>query len=566
MSKNLIQNTDYHFLITQKPLISRVFLTLPPKQETRRASRVFAQNSRTDMHSYLHPIRIFLFLLLTIAVSFGAQAQQRSFVLVIDAGHGGHDAGAVGAFSKEKDINLNVALAFGRLVESNCSDVKVVYTRRTDVFIPLQRRADIANGSKADLFISVHTNALPGGRIAYGSETYSLGMARAAANLDVAKRENSVIMLESDYKHTYEGFDPNKAESYVIFEIMQDRFMKQSVELARNIQKQYKNAGRPDKGVHQAGFLVLRNTSMPAVLTELGFITTPAEEQYLNSKQGIEELSRSIYNGFLSYRRAHDKRAVDLPANLPNRVSVAEPHLAPTPDTSDAAVAVVPVPVLPTSEILASQHHADSSSSRGVVPAPAKTERKASNGAGNASLPKSSQRSATPSPADKKAADKKAADKKAADKKAADKKAADKKTADKKAADKKAADKKTADKKAADKKEADKKTADKKAADSKAKDKEKAKAAPSKAKVTYRIQVGAGKKEIAPNDPQFKGLTIKRVKEGTMYKYFYGSFTSYTAAQSALRTVKAKMSAAYIVAYVDGKPASVADARVKEKQ
>lgn len=147
-----------------------------------------------------------------------------------------------------------MALAFGRLVENNCPDVKVVYTRKTDVFIPLQRRADIANNNKADLFVSVHTNALPAGRQAYGSETYTLGMARANANLAVAKRENSVITLESDYKSTYQGFDPNKAESYVIFEFMQDKFMKQSVDLATCIQRQYASAGRPNKGVHQAGF------------------------------------------------------------------------------------------------------------------------------------------------------------------------------------------------------------------------------------------------------------------------------------------------------------------------
>lgn len=263
---------------------------------------------------------------------YGEKADGK-FTLVIDAGHGGHDPGALGAYSKEKTINLNVALAFGRLVEENCPDVKVIYTRTRDVFIPLQRRADIANNSKADLFVSIHTNALPAGRIAYGSETYTLGMARANANLAVAKRENSVITLENDYKHTYEGFDPNKAESYVIFEILQDRYMKQSVELARYIQRQYKGAGRADKGVHQAGFLVLRNTTMPSVLTELGFITTPAEETYLNSKEGIAELSRSLYNGFLAYRRVHDRTAHDLPADLPARVTENDqPRFSTKPD------------------------------------------------------------------------------------------------------------------------------------------------------------------------------------------------------------------------------------------
>ena len=304
------------------------------------------------MNKYL---RILFFgLLLLFLLPAHADSSAKKFVLVIDAGHGGHDSGALGARSKEKDINLTVALAFGRLVEENCPDVTVVYTRRTDVFIPLQRRADIANNKKADLFISIHTNALPGGRIAYGSETYSLGMARAKANLEVAKRENSVITLENDYRHTYQGFDPNKAESYVIFEIMQDKYMRQSVDLARCIQNQYTQAGRPNKGVHQAGFLVLRNTSMPSVLTELGFITTPSEESYLNSQKGVAELSRSIYNGFLTYRQQHDKTARDLPASLPARVGE-QGQQSGLQAGSDTEVAVVPVATVPTQRLVAAR-------------------------------------------------------------------------------------------------------------------------------------------------------------------------------------------------------------------
>ena len=148
------------------------------------------------------------------------EVQDKTFTIVLDAGHGGHDAGAVGSFSKEKDINLKVTLEVGRLLAANCPDIKVIYTRKTDVFIPLDRRANIANRNKADLFVSIHTNSLPKGRIAYGSETYTLGMARAAANLEVAKRENSVITYEKNYKQTYAGFDPNKAESYIIFELI----------------------------------------------------------------------------------------------------------------------------------------------------------------------------------------------------------------------------------------------------------------------------------------------------------------------------------------------------------
>jgi N-acetylmuramoyl-L-alanine amidase len=224
------------------------------------------------------------------------------FILVIDPGHGGRDVGAVGRVAQEKTINLRVALAFGNLVEKNCKDVKVIYTRKTDKFVTLHERAAIANRNHADLFISIHTNAVAKGRKVLGTETYTLGMARADENLEVAKRENSVITFEDNYQQSYAGFDPNSPESYIIFEFMQDKFMKQSVDLARFIQQQYTSyARRQDKGVKQAGFLVLRETSMPSVLTELGFISTPSEEKYLNSKAGVEQLAQSLYRGFQKY-------------------------------------------------------------------------------------------------------------------------------------------------------------------------------------------------------------------------------------------------------------------------
>lgn len=228
------------------------------------------------------------------------------FTLVIDAGHGGKDPGAIGRFSREKNINLSVAKAFGQLVEKNCPDVEVIYTRKTDVFVPLARRAEIANQSQADLFVSIHTNAMPGRAVARGAETYTLGMARADENLEVAKRENSVILVEEDYKERYEGFDPTSAESYIIFELMQDQYMAQSVDFARLIQKEFRTTGgRADKGVHQAGFLVLRETSMPSVLVELGYISTHDEETFLNSQNGIRKMSQSIYNAFRAYKRQH---------------------------------------------------------------------------------------------------------------------------------------------------------------------------------------------------------------------------------------------------------------------
>ena len=246
-----------------------------------------------------------IMMVFTLAVALAAK---KGFTLVIDAGHGGHDAGALGTFSKEKNINLNVALAFGRLVENNCPGVNVIYTRKTDVFIPLHQRADIANRNKADLFISIHTNALPKGAKAMGLETYTLGMHRASDNFDVAKRENSVILIEKDYKQHYEGFDPSSSESYIMFEFLQDKNMAQSVELAKMVQKRTcAAAARPNKGVKQAGFLVLRETSMPSCLIELGFISTPSEEQFLNSDEGIANMGRGIYQAFCDYLAKYDK-------------------------------------------------------------------------------------------------------------------------------------------------------------------------------------------------------------------------------------------------------------------
>ncbi len=516
--------------------------------------------------SLLKYLQIVLFVAIMPFVSL-ADVEKRNFTLVIDAGHGGHDAGAIGAYSKEKDINLKVALAFGRLVEDNCPDVKVVYTRKTDVFIPLQRRADIANNNKADLFVSVHTNALPAGRQAYGSETYTLGMARANANLAVAKRENSVITLESDYKSTYQGFDPNKAESYVIFEFMQDKFMKQSVDLATCIQRQYASAGRPNKGVHQAGFLVLRNTSMPSVLTELGFITTPSEEAYLNSQQGVTELSRSIYNGFLAYRRMHQRGVNDIPANLPLQVAAAndvaqKPVNANGKDTPSAKeVAVVPVEAVPTARIAKSD--ADKNEEKPVTetrrPSQPKTRpvtaqtapvRKVEEPAAKRTSAVANKPVATPK---QNAAPKQSAKPTPKQNAAAKSTTKDKSTAKDKDTDK-AKGKQTATKKESPKETKGKET------------KKEQVGARAKQRVTYRIQVGAGKKEIATNDPQFKGLDVTRVKEGALYKYYYGTYHTYAEAQKAQKTVKAKLPAAYIVATVAGKSVTVAEARAKEKE
>ena len=228
-----------------------------------------------------------LFINLSVALlavsAANASGNDKTFTLVIDAGHGGHDPGAIGRISKEKNINLKVALKLGKQIRQNCPDVKVVYTRDRDVFIPLNRRAEIANNAKADLFISIHTNSVAKGASVKGASTWTLGLAKSEANLEVAKRENSVILYEDDYKTRYAGFNPNSAESYIIFEFMQDKYMEESVHLASLVQKQFKNTcKRVDRGVHQAGFLVLKASAMPSILVELGFISNREEERYLN--------------------------------------------------------------------------------------------------------------------------------------------------------------------------------------------------------------------------------------------------------------------------------------------
>ena len=256
-------------------------------------------------------------------------AANKRFTLVIDPGHGGHDAGALGAISKEKNINLAVALRFGKYVEQNLPEVRVIYTRKTDVFIPLNERANIANRANADLFISVHTNALPAGKVARGFETYTLGMHRAKDNLDVAMRENSVISMEKDYQQRYQGFDPRSSESYIIFEFIQGKNMERSVDLARMIQRGVcDGANRPDKGVHQAGFLVLRETSMPGCLIELGFITTPDEERLLNNDSRVDDIARGIYEAFAKYKNKYDK-SVSVPYRASDSEDVNIPKIVP---------------------------------------------------------------------------------------------------------------------------------------------------------------------------------------------------------------------------------------------
>ena len=300
--------------------------------------------------------KIILFLWVTLCFAVAATAANKKFTLVIDAGHGGHDIGAPGAFSKEKNLTLRYALAFGRIVERNCKDVKVVYTRKTDVFVELWQRAEIANKAKADLFVSVHINALPKGRIARGYQTYTLGQGRNGRaiikNLDVAKRENSVILMEDNYKQTYQGYDPNSPESDILFEFIQDKNMERSVELAKQMQRHIcRSTGRADMGAHQENLAVLRLTAMPACLMELGFITTPDEERFLNSDEAVELYSRGFLNAFVAYRNKlganitvpyepETPESIDLPTIVPRQEERAPAVEQPAPVTEQ------PIPVV----------------------------------------------------------------------------------------------------------------------------------------------------------------------------------------------------------------------------
>lgn len=248
-------------------------------------------------------VLVFIVSVICIGVSNGqSQMKDQRFTIVIDAGHGGHDPGCHGTKHKEKDVALAIALKLGNYIETNCPDVKVVYTRKTDIFLELNERAKIANDNNADLFLCIHCNASPRKEV-FGSETYAMGLHKSKGNLEVAKRENAAILLEDNYKKNYDNFDPNSDEANIIFSIYQNLFLEKSLSLASKIQEYYgKKACRHDKGVKQAGFLVLWKTSMPSLLTETGFLTNPKEEKFLGSKEGQDYMALSMFLAFRKYK------------------------------------------------------------------------------------------------------------------------------------------------------------------------------------------------------------------------------------------------------------------------
>ncbi len=256
-----------------------------------------------------------------------AQRGEKISTVVIDPGHGGRDSGALGAISKEKDINLTVALLVGDYIKKNCPDVNVVFTRERDVFVDLDERANIANRNNADVFISIHCNSTESkAASAVGAETFVLGEHKNAANLAVAKKENASILYEEDADEKYGNFDLNSPEAYIALSLFQKEYLNQSIQLAANIQEQFtKRVGRKDRGVQQAGFLVLWKTAMPSVLIELGFISNAAEERFLASEDGQTYMASAIYRAFRDFKTSYEGENQTVKVETPVEIKVEKP-------------------------------------------------------------------------------------------------------------------------------------------------------------------------------------------------------------------------------------------------
>lgn len=246
-----------------------------------------------------------LLIAITLLISSASKIPPTDFkvdTVVIDAGHGGHDPGTHGVKALEKNITLSIALKVGNYIKANVPGVKIIYTRSDDRYIPLDERAMIANKNKADLFISIHANALSRAEV-HGTETYVMGQHKVDGNMDVAKRENSVILLDENHEERYEGFDPNSPESYILFSLAQSAYQESSIRLADFVESQFKDrVGRRSLGVKQAGFWVLWRTAMPSVLIEVGYLTNPTEEKYLSSEYGQDLIASGIYRAFKEYK------------------------------------------------------------------------------------------------------------------------------------------------------------------------------------------------------------------------------------------------------------------------
>ncbi|MCB0431105.1 MAG: N-acetylmuramoyl-L-alanine amidase [Flavobacteriales bacterium] len=245
---------------------------------------------------------------LTSFVPKGGEEGYKIRTVVIDPGHGGHDPGCSGVKAKEKDVALALALKLGKHIEEQYKDIKVIYTRKDDRFIELHRRAAIANENHADLFICIHLNSGPA--TAYGAETYVMGLHKSAANLEVAKRENASILLEEGYEEQYDGYDPKSPEGSTILELFQSAYLDQSLAFATRVQDNYRGKAKmKDRGIKQAGFLVLYKTTMPSVLIESGFLTNPSEEKFLTSEEGQSKIAEGLFTAFSSYKKELESRS-----------------------------------------------------------------------------------------------------------------------------------------------------------------------------------------------------------------------------------------------------------------
>ena len=273
-----------------------------------------------SQHFYLKKRTGFIFLILGgfffILFPYNLKGQEEeSFkvkTVVIDPGHGGRDYGAIGKNAREKDLTLILSKKLGSYINQDFPDVKVIYTRTQDVFVPLDERAEIANKNNADLFISIHVNSHPSSK-PYGTETFLIGDHKTEENLRVAQKENSSILFEKNYEEKYDGFDPNSAESYIVFSLLQSSYIKQSVNFASYVQRQFEErAKRHNRGVKRAGFLVLWKTTMPSVLIETGFLSNPREERYLMSEKGQTYLASAIFRAFRSYKENFEKQNAKL--------------------------------------------------------------------------------------------------------------------------------------------------------------------------------------------------------------------------------------------------------------
>jgi N-acetylmuramoyl-L-alanine amidase len=254
------------------------------------------------------PVRIFLRPALLIAItllnsaSSLPKAEFKVDTVVIDAGHGGKDPGTRGKLISEKTVTLNIALKVGAYIEKNHKDVKVIYTRKGDQYVALDERADIANRNKADLFVSIHANAISNPAV-YGTETWVMGLHKTDGNLEVAQRENSVMLLDEKYEERYEGFDPKSPESYILFSLTQSAFQSSSLSFASKVEEECAKSGRRDRGVKQSGFWVLWRTAMPSALIEVGFLSNASEEKFLATEKGQDALAAGIYRAFASYKK-----------------------------------------------------------------------------------------------------------------------------------------------------------------------------------------------------------------------------------------------------------------------